>query len=819
MKIKDNFKAMSLEEIKEDPWLSQVMCKGFEDIFYNQYTHSTEAYFGRSSPLPMCILKYIKQIRMLYETTVVGGARKPPQDKKALYKLFKKTIDAWEKEMEKILNCESMTIGLMVEKNAYAYPMCWDRNLIKKTPKGHKTFNKELQISLEDIVETKDGFRFRTKEGKSLIMCIGLDLIADCTDEECVGVVLHELGHCFQHMLVGITGNVANHNRKSCITTLWLMLNPVRNVLFSLISLDIFGIILSILVFICAGFIWLIERGIKHTIDEVGEDKAGEEMILNAFDSDQFDRTKFAEETREITKDSLRYIIKSSKANIVMKFIGMIIMLLINTLSVLYFTTGPILQIFAIPSHLVTFAYHKYLRKERRYEQFADMFSTIYGYGGGQSRALAKLYVSDGADLGAFNFLHYVPMVNVWIAFTQACDFHSQCLMAGYPPPKERIESLYVSLEFELKKNDKLSPKAKQEIQEQMDEIRDTFNNYVYSNKASNLVFKIFNAIRGANIATNRKTDIVENVLQPLYDVKKEAKELAIKNNSSVIDPVTKKLQPGLVSKMVLLLNAKIDFEWIKKLGQLPAQFAGSIVSTESLGSGYGTEALELYKEIQQDIKNGKINSSNSYGTEDIVNMVEMELRDYFGKTKQILTNSIVYTKWNTVRSYKGVDGTPPTSFPNKSWECLYRTISAHENELGLNNPIKHVIGYGKNSFYNSYNKNYYYKKYLVMEMNSKEVYLSRIMKDNRYLMGVAYYLYNTAEDEFTQFKYDICVPLFEFKKPIDLQKNKNYKIPYWTDLSLDDLTKFIFYPRKAGLLQNKSSKKPGISFEPEPVD
>ena len=125
----------------------------------------------------------------------------------------------------------------------------------------------------------------------------------------------------------------------------------------------------------------------------------------------------------------------------------------------------------------------------------------------------------------------------------------------------------------------------------------------------------------------------------------------------------------------------------------------------------------------------------------------------------------------------------------------------------------------GKDSFYNSYNKNYYYKKYLVMEMGSKEVYLSRIMKDNRYLMGIAYYLYNTAEDEYSHFEYDICVPLFEFKKPIDLQKNKNYKIPYWTDLSLDDLTKFIFYPMKGGYFQNKPSKKPSISFEPEPVD
>lgn len=562
------YKKMTLDEIKKDVWLSKNMIKGFEDVFLGPYTRSTEAYFGRENPLANTLLKYIKEMRTLYEMTYPGGAKKALANKKECYQTFQKLMQRFEKDLANVLNAEQVTIGLQGIENAFALPMCWDRNLVKREAKK-KSFNEGLKISLEDIVENKDGFKFREKKGKYLIICIGIPLFDRFTDEEIVAITLHELGHCMQHMLVSINGNVVNASRKGLITALFYALQPVSTILQSILRIDIFGIILSVISLLIASILWLQERALKAVIDKHGEEQIGKEIILEIMDSDDFDRFKWAEEVKQMRKDTLKSIIKGNKgSNLLIKFCVMLMNFFNHLGMLIYYTIAPVLQLTSALGYLTILGYNKYLRKERRYEQFADMFAVTYGYGPEQASALSKLHNSDGIDFGTgLNLVHWVPGLNLWIALGRAIDLHSMSLMKGYPPPKGRIESLYVTLDFELKNNPQLSKTQIECIKEQMNDISDTFDKYVFSTKMENFVFMLFNFFTRARVDKG-KSDIEENVLRPLFEAKKYCKKKMKENNSELLKP-EKKL--GVVDKLATALTTKFSpADWVNTLRTIP---------------------------------------------------------------------------------------------------------------------------------------------------------------------------------------------------------------------------------------------------------
>lgn len=568
-------KKMTLEEIKKDPWLSKNMLKGFEDVLLTPYTRGEEAYFGKNNPLASTLLKYIKEIRTLYELTYPGGAKQAIANKKECYQTFQKTIQKFEKDMANVLNAEQFTIGLFGEENAFALPMCWDRNLVKREAKK-KSFNEGLKVSLEDIVENKDGFKFREKKGKHLIICIGIALFDRFSDEEIVAIALHELGHCFQHMLVTINGNVVNHSRKALINALYWSLQPVTMIVSSILRIDIFGIIYSVFSLLIATIVYLQERALKKVVDKHGEEKVGRDIIVDVMDCDDFDRYKMSQEVKQMRADTLKALIKSNKGgNLLTKFCLMLLNFFLHVALLLWYTITPVMQLCSSLGYLTILGYNKYLRKERRYEQFADMFAASYGYGPEQAAALSKLYKSDGLDLGAgLNLIHYVPVINLWLALGRAIDLHSNCLMNGYPPPKGRIESLYVTLDFELKNNPQLSDEQKICIKEQMDDIKDTFNNYVFSGKMQNFVFMLFNFIARTRIDKG-KSDIEENVLRPLFEMKKYCKKKMKENNSEALKPEKKM---SIADNLAYCLSVKIcPADWINSLKTIPAFVKNSL--------------------------------------------------------------------------------------------------------------------------------------------------------------------------------------------------------------------------------------------------
>ncbi len=609
-------KKMTLEEIKKDTWLSKNMIKGFEDIFLSPYTRGEEAYFGKENPLANTLLKYIKEMRTLYEMTYPGGAKKALSNKKECYQTFQKLMQRFEKDLASVLNAEQVTIGLQGIENAFALPMCWDRNLVKREAKK-KSFNEGLKISLEDIVENKDGFKFRKKEGKYLIICIGIPLFDRFTDGEIVAITLHELGHCLQHMLVSINGNVVNASRKGLINALFYALQPVSTILHSILRLDIFGIMLSVIALIISGILWIQERALKGLIDKHGEEQIGKEIILDIMDCDDFDRFKWAEEVKQMRKDTLKSIIKGNKGtNLLVKFCVMLYNFFEHLATLIYYTIAPVLQLTNVLGYITILGYNKYLRKERRYEQFADMFPTIYGYGPEQASALSKLHDSDGVDFGAgLNLVHWVPGLNLWIALGRAIDLHSLSLMNGYPPPKGRIESLYVTLEFELKNNPQLSKEQRECIKEQMADISDTYDNYVFSTKMQNFVFMLFNFFTRARVDKGR-SDIENNVLRPLFEAKKYCKQKMKENNSDLLKPEKKM---AIIDKLAFALSTKFcPSDWISNLRTIP-DFVKNSLGLEH----YNAEVMMAPRDMKSGAEelqnifntmNGLINSESNNG-------------------------------------------------------------------------------------------------------------------------------------------------------------------------------------------------------------
>jgi hypothetical protein len=155
----------------------------------------------------------------------------------------------------------------------------------------------------------------------------------------------------------------------------------------------------------------------------------------------------------------------------------------------------------------------------KTHEMTADAFEVFYGFAsesGEVSKKLSQYYKNSG-DMGLIN---YVPLFNAYKCYNDLFTDYFQMIF-GYPPARQRIVNSYVNCEFELKNNKDLSPQAKKELREQMESLKNTYNEYVlkYDSKGG-FIYRIASII-GANTiekAAQKDTSLVESVLKPLKE-------------------------------------------------------------------------------------------------------------------------------------------------------------------------------------------------------------------------------------------------------------------------------------------------------------
>ena len=531
---------------------------------------SQEAYFGKElGSLGTIVEKHVSNIREIYEKIDANDYRTVEKNAKMYKTELSNEMKSFEDELGKAVNIERCYIGLIWETNAFAFPCCWDKKLTSgfdiKTNKVY--WDSKYEVSLYDVVETKNGYKFKNPKDKVFIIAIGLGLYREgLSDGEITAIILHEIGHSFQHILIQIGTNVTYHFRKHLLQSLDFCIKPLSATLNKITGnneriVASLGISLLLSIFSAKDISELDKARKKY-----GDDEVGKYLLAKYVGTDEgkqsVDRDLIGGYIRDSVKGQVGNIAVSKRydANIINKILGVV------------FVIGK--QIFNLVNLILTFAHtplanlmtgafivgrnKEFLNKNKRAEEFADTFASYYGYGPELSRGLSKISDRNGnIDFGLFNMVYLIPGLNMWITWMAQLEARNNTLLNGYPMTRDRIAGSYKVLQFELENNKELSASQKASIQKEMEEIAKTYDKYVTKGGLMHIVYKFYSHIC-RNTIKNSKTTVEENVLIPLQQMKKESSLKLKPDEKKFVDEIT--MNP-------LKFLSKIDFSGFSKLG------------------------------------------------------------------------------------------------------------------------------------------------------------------------------------------------------------------------------------------------------------
>ena len=535
-----------------------------------KYNKSQEAYFGKEyGSLGTIIEKHIVNIREIYNKIDSNDYRTVEKNAKTYKNEIANEMKSFEDDIAKSVNIERCYIGLVWEANAFAFPCCWDKNLTSGfDSKSNKAYwDSRYEISLYDVVEEKNGYRFKNPKDKVFIVALGLGLYRlGLSDGEITAVLLHEIGHSFQHILIQIGTNITYHFRKHLLQSLDFCLKPLSIVLNKATGnneqiVASMGISLLLSLFSIKDLSDMDKARKKY-----GDEVVGKMLLAQYVETDEgkqsVDRDFVGKAVRDSSKSQVGNIVISKKldSNILLKVLNLLFIIkkqifnLVNL--ILTFVHSPLANL--VSGAFVIGRNKDFLKKNKKAEEFADTFANYYGYGPELSKALGKLSDLNGnIDFGMFNMIYLIPGLNMWVTWMGQLQARNSALLNGYPMTRERIAGSYKVLQFELNNNKNLSPSQKASIQKEMEDIEKTYEKYVMKTNLTNIVYKFYSHVC-RNTAKNSKTTIEENVLIPLQEMKKQS--------TSQLKSDEKKQVDEMFVKPFKFLS-RIDFSGFMKLG------------------------------------------------------------------------------------------------------------------------------------------------------------------------------------------------------------------------------------------------------------
>ena len=511
--------------VRENPFLST---EDFEKVYgrkpeklklsvkqkerdYHEYAQGEEAFFGENNEYKVTLIALFSELRAIYQEAVSN--KNNTKVRKEFSKKIAPTLKKMEHLVEKTFNISRCYFGLIDDLNAWCIPMCFDANLVEKK-NGRMHVNEKLKVSLEDIAETKSGYKYKNSDGKIYCVSFGIHFLDKkgkedlFTDEECAAIITHEFGHAMQQAVCSINENLASVYIHSLFEDVYALLNPI----------------VMLLSFGTSGLLAIAEHNQMKDLQDDDPEYVGNQIITQEIGKNKkdYDRQYFGEIIDTNTHDVTRSLPKK-KDHKILKFFGKFIGFTLGGLIKLVFTIVD--SVVSIPSNLYVLSQKDFLKKNRRFEQFADIYTAAYALAPAQASALAKIgnLGSYKMDYGVFSLLNYVPLVNLIIGASHYTSRSVQLLASGYPDMTGRMAAMYKSLKNDLDTNKDLSSEDKKYIQDQIDLMNDTYNEYVYDYSPKGFVYAIVHKIRFKTLK-NESTDAETNVLEALKDFSKEKK-------------------------------------------------------------------------------------------------------------------------------------------------------------------------------------------------------------------------------------------------------------------------------------------------------
>lgn len=491
----------------------------FDKVVSEIRTKSTEAYFGKDNPLRIGLLSWVEKTKAKCEEIYEEN----PDTKNS--ELIKK-IEPLTKELEDLItkefNISGCRIGYVNEINSYAYAQIFNKKIFNDSA---------LRKRLTDVVETKNGFKYKDPTGIYYVICLGIPFFKPPhinkrnndfkdfeIDTEIIGsIIVHELGHCMQQVITGINSQ--------------------------------YGIIMYKELLFSKGVLKKEDKKLLELFKRTRNDPKEFERVSANYMKPYFE--KGSKEQKTVTKEIIDFSKVSGKDitdqnNKYDKLDDVITIYTGKEKNKVGFFTRLGIGIGDFFKSLFTFVfsfiyvpYIAYKMKKmgkseydnvKIFENTADTFASYYGFGDTIVKVEPYLKMLSGIkndkmeDNKYVSLIAKIPLLDVLRSTDRLKDdwFY---LSAGYPIPEQRITNQFIALNYELEHNKDLSEKDKEEIKEQMEEITTVYNDYVRGSKAScGFWYKVLAGLGRKSIKDMAYKDnsIVKTVLEPFRNIKKE---------------------------------------------------------------------------------------------------------------------------------------------------------------------------------------------------------------------------------------------------------------------------------------------------------
>lgn len=528
-------------------------------IYKEPFQTSNEVYFGRTAPLSIILLKYATQLKEL-----LGDKTKKYNFKdKKFVESIKNVCDKFGSEVANEINADKCTFLVVLEKepNACCLPLitCFDNRPLDKN--GNVIENKvnlDKYVDLESIVQTKTGYKFKSPSNKLLLINLNIGLLWENTPEEIAAIICHELGHCFQQGIFGTYKNYSDIMYQQEIQNLDKRLdgyihsstNPFGKLAKLLLPLPGFWKFFTFVItyFFKPSFLnntiftkmnLLFHNKIHGRIDDEtfkmkdkiklldngkisNDDKSKIEHQSYTFDSNR--ENEIEKEVKD-TYNDYKKINLYKKDEKISKFAGFKrnLWLFMNTLA--YDLNNHETNFYEIIT-LSRYAKNQYAQQVfyRKYEFFADIFASAYGFGPSLYKTISNWESKDYDFIynKVFNKgLYKVPLFKAMAYYGAYNRIRNEMVIDEHGEAYERASAMYTNLINELKNNPDLTTSQKKAIEDDCKMYKTLDEKYYNMNKKDGALYKTYNKMIAKKITT--KSDKVEDlVLGPILDIAKE---------------------------------------------------------------------------------------------------------------------------------------------------------------------------------------------------------------------------------------------------------------------------------------------------------
>ena len=476
-------------------------CFNFKKLLLEK---SEEYYFGENNSLKTRLIENINYIRSIVSDAKSKKVSFKPAD---ILPDLRKAIEPLKQTIIEEFNIEDCFIGWENTMNAACYIQIANADIWGKDKNA-----KDLRIRLDDVVTTSPkGFKYKKSKGIFYCTILGYPIFAVdtfFTTEEAAAILCHELGHAMQHMVTSLNESVA-------VQQFEILLNYYEPKL-SMLTEEDKKYVMSYM----KRFRNAIKKGDKEELKNLGDSVLNE---LNPKEGKGFSTYTDQYIEDEASKNNPSWNVDTETAyDRAMKRkpgpISSFIKGLFKGVFSLAFFWVWIPSIIAANKRLKDKNNEEHIYKV--FEETADNFAQIYGLGPNLATAIKKLNtISEKYNRSGPSFIERIPMLDLIDSFNEMnMDRHS-CIY-GYPTNKQRAINLYKSAKFELDHNKDLSPEYKKELENQLENYKTVYEEFVNNDKTKGWFYKLITGINKETLEQACKNDknVDKHVLEPLQE-------------------------------------------------------------------------------------------------------------------------------------------------------------------------------------------------------------------------------------------------------------------------------------------------------------